>query len=83
MLDDLIQQGGASGVQEIVIGMAHRGRINVLVNVLGKAPQALFREFEGRHNIAGHDRLGRREVPHGIFVGHPHAGRQCARGAGV
>jgi 2-oxoglutarate dehydrogenase E1 component len=49
MLDDLIQQGGSRGVQEIVIGMAHRGRINVLVNVLGKAPQALFREFEGKH----------------------------------
>jgi 2-oxoglutarate dehydrogenase E1 component len=51
MLDDVIQQGGARGVQEIVIGMAHRGRINVLVNVLGKAPQALFREFEGKHNL--------------------------------
>jgi 2-oxoglutarate dehydrogenase E1 component len=49
MLDDLIQQSGLRGVQEIVIGMAHRGRINVLVNVLGKAPQALFREFEGKH----------------------------------
>jgi 2-oxoglutarate dehydrogenase E1 component len=49
MLDDLIQQGGSNGVQEIVIGMAHRGRINVLVNVLGKAPQQLFREFEGKH----------------------------------
>jgi 2-oxoglutarate dehydrogenase E1 component len=49
MLDDLIQQGGSRGVQEIIIGMAHRGRINVLVNVLGKAPQALFREFEGKH----------------------------------
>ncbi len=48
MLDDLIQQGGSGGLQEIVIGMAHRGRINVLVNVLGKAPQALFREFEGK-----------------------------------
>lgn len=51
MLDDLIQQGGARGIQELVIGMAHRGRINVLVNVLGKAPQALFREFEGKQNI--------------------------------
>jgi 2-oxoglutarate dehydrogenase E1 component len=47
MLDDLIQQGGASGVKELVIGMAHRGRINVLVNVLGKAPDQLFEEFEG------------------------------------
>src|SRR5690606_3711208 len=47
LLDDLIQQGGAVGLQEIVIGMAHRGRINVLVNVLGKAPEELFSEFEG------------------------------------
>jgi 2-oxoglutarate dehydrogenase E1 component len=47
MLDDIIQQGGASGVKELVIGMAHRGRINVLVNVLGKSPEELFDEFEG------------------------------------
>ena len=38
MLDDLIQRAGEHGVQEIVIGMAHRGRLNVLVNVLGKSP---------------------------------------------
>ena len=47
MLDDLIQRGGESGLREFVIGMAHRGRINVLVNVLGKPPQELFEEFEG------------------------------------
>jgi 2-oxoglutarate dehydrogenase E1 component len=47
MLDDLIQRGGASGIHEFVIGMAHRGRINVLVNVLGKPPEELFEEFEG------------------------------------
>ena len=47
MLADLIQQGGVSGVNELVIGMAHRGRINVLVNVLGKSPEELFEEFEG------------------------------------
>ena len=47
MLYDLIQQAGAKGLQEIVIGMAHRGRINVLVNVLGKAPQTLYAEFAG------------------------------------
>jgi 2-oxoglutarate dehydrogenase E1 component len=51
MLDDLIQQGGASGIREIVIGMAHRGRINVLVNVLGKSPEELFEEFEGNIDI--------------------------------
>lgn len=48
MLDDLIQRGGASGIKEFVIGMAHRGRINVLVNVLGKSPENLFDEFEGK-----------------------------------
>jgi len=47
-IDELIQRAGAAGVQEIVIGMAHRGRLNVLVNVLGKSPQDLFMEFEGR-----------------------------------
>jgi 2-oxoglutarate dehydrogenase E1 component len=47
-IDDLIQRAGAGGVQEIVIGMAHRGRLNVLVNVLGKMPKDLFLEFEGK-----------------------------------
>jgi 2-oxoglutarate dehydrogenase E1 component len=48
MLDHLIQRAGAVGVREIVIGMAHRGRLNVLVNTLGKMPSDLFSEFEGR-----------------------------------
>src|SRR4051812_40593833 len=47
-IDDIIQRAGASGVQEMVIGMAHRGRLNVLVNVLGKMPGDLFLEFEGK-----------------------------------
>ena len=38
LLDDLVQQGGQKGIEEAVIGMAHRGRLNVLVNVLGKSP---------------------------------------------
>ncbi|MCG8371040.1 MAG: 2-oxoglutarate dehydrogenase E1 component [Proteobacteria bacterium] len=50
VLDDIIQQGGIAGVREIVIGMAHRGRINVLVNVLGKNPEELFEEFEGNYD---------------------------------
>jgi 2-oxoglutarate dehydrogenase E1 component len=45
-MDELIQQAGAAGVQEVVIGMAHRGRLNVLVNVMGKMPKDLFAEFE-------------------------------------
>ena len=48
-LDQLIHVGGKLGLEEIVIGMAHRGRLNVLVNVLGKAPAMLFSEFEGKH----------------------------------
>ena len=49
LLDHLLQRCGAQGVQEAVIGMAHRGRLNVLVNILGKSPQMLFAEFDGIH----------------------------------
>jgi 2-oxoglutarate dehydrogenase E1 component len=52
MLNDLVQRGGQAGIEEIVIGMAHRGRLNVLVNVLGKAPSELFSEFEGKYDTA-------------------------------
>ena len=45
-MDELIQRGGTVGLQEIVIGMAHRGRLNVLVNSLGKVPADLFAEFD-------------------------------------
>ncbi|MFN9708986.1 MAG: 2-oxoglutarate dehydrogenase E1 subunit family protein, partial [Burkholderiales bacterium] len=45
-LDELVQSAGSHGVQEIVIGMAHRGRLNVLVNTLGKTPRDLFSEFD-------------------------------------
>ena len=48
MLDHLIQKAGAAGVQETVIGMAHRGRLTVLVNTFGKMPADLFSEFEGK-----------------------------------
>ena len=49
LLDHLVQHSGKQGVQEMVIGMAHRGRLNVLVNTLGKMPKDLFSEFEGKH----------------------------------
>ena len=48
LVDELIQRSGSYGVKEIVIGMAHRGRLNVLVNILGKNPADLFSEFEGK-----------------------------------
>ena len=47
-LDHLLQRAGSAGIQETVIGMAHRGRLNVLVNTLGKMPKDLFSEFEGK-----------------------------------
>ena len=53
MLDVLIQRSGSYEAREIVIGMAHRGRLNVLVNILGKNPAGLFEEFEGRARYEG------------------------------
>ncbi len=48
LMDALVQYAGTGGVKEMVVGMAHRGRLNVLVNTLGKPPQQLFNEFEGK-----------------------------------
>lgn len=48
LLDELIQTATSYGIKETVIGMAHRGRLNVLVNILGKVPSELFDEFEGK-----------------------------------
>ncbi|MGH6636760.1 MAG: 2-oxoglutarate dehydrogenase E1 component [Gammaproteobacteria bacterium] len=53
LLDELVQHAGDYSVREVVIGMAHRGRINVLVNTVGKRPAELFQEFEGKNNSLG------------------------------
>ncbi|MFC3025560.1 2-oxoglutarate dehydrogenase E1 component [Vibrio zhugei] len=50
MTKELIRYAGSQGMREVVIGMAHRGRLNMLVNVLGKKPQGLFDEFAGIHD---------------------------------
>jgi len=52
MLDEMIQRSGELGVKETVIGMAHRGRLNVLVNIFGKNPAILFEEFEGKRSAS-------------------------------
>ena len=51
LLDELVQYSGAQKIKEVVIGMAHRGRLNVLVNILGKTPHELFSEFEGTKEL--------------------------------
>ena len=51
LLDELVQFAGTLKIKEVVIGMAHRGRLNVLVNILGKTPDVLFSEFEGTKQI--------------------------------
>jgi 2-oxoglutarate dehydrogenase E1 component len=58
MLKALICHAGSKGTKEVVVGMAHRGRINTLVNVLGKNPSVLFDEFSGKHD----DSLGAGDV---------------------
>ncbi|MEZ8824912.1 2-oxoglutarate dehydrogenase E1 component [Vibrio sp. 10N.261.55.A7] len=50
MTKELIRHAGSQGMREVVVGMAHRGRLNMLVNVLGKKPQDLFDEFAGKHD---------------------------------
>jgi len=57
LVDELIQRAGGYGAKEMVIGMAHRGRLNVLVNTLGKNPKDLFDEFDGKklHDMGSGD----------------------------
>ena len=65
LLDLVIEHAGGNGVRDVVIGMAHRGRLNVLANIVGKDPCAIFREFgDGEPELW----LGRGDVRH--HLGH-------------
>ena len=80
-LEQIIKRGGALGVKEIVIGMAHRGRLNVLSQVMGKPHRAIFHEFKGGSvDARRRRRLGRREISSRRLVG-PRVRRQ--QGASV
>jgi len=48
LIDLALEKAGAQGVREVVLGMAHRGRLNVLANIMGKSPRTIFREFEDK-----------------------------------
>ncbi|MEM7208489.1 MAG: 2-oxoglutarate dehydrogenase E1 component [Pseudomonadota bacterium] len=50
IMSELVRRAGDASVREMIIGMAHRGRLNLLVNILGKHPADLFSEFEGKHS---------------------------------
>ena len=53
VIDKLIQQTSKNGADQICFGMAHRGRLNLLINVLGKLPKDLFSEFEEDYDLKG------------------------------
>lgn len=60
-IEQIMKRGGQLGLEEIVIGMAHRGRLNVLTNVMGKPFTAVFAEFQG-HSSTADDVLGSGDV---------------------
>ena len=80
-MDEVIQRAGEHGVQEIVIGMAHRGRLNVLVNTLGKAPVRAVRRI--RRQARRRPAVGRRQVPPGLLERHLDPGRPGPPVAGL
>ena len=60
MLDAMLQASAPLGVEEVIIGMAHRGRLNVLTNIMGKSPDQIFTEFDGPKDASAY--MGRGDV---------------------
>ena len=73
MLDAVLEVGGDMGLKEVVIGMAHRGRLNVLTNTLGKKPDQIFSEFEGPQDPKEH--MGRGDVKYHMGFSSDHTTR--------
>ena len=73
MMDALLEVGGSMGLREVVIGMAHRGRLNVLTNILGKKPDQIFSEFDGPRDPKNH--MGRGDVKYHMGFSSDHATR--------
>ena len=65
LLDAILNAAVQAGLEEVCIGMPHRGRLNVLANIVGKSYSQIFREFEGTVDPGARARLRRREVPPG------------------
>jgi len=74
MLDAIAEVGAGMGLKEIVIGMAHRGRLNVLTNILGKQPSQIFSEFDGPKDPKAY--LGRGDVKYHMGFSSDHTTRQ-------
>ncbi|WP_309895843.1 2-oxoglutarate dehydrogenase E1 component [Archangium sp.] len=73
MLDAVLEVGGDLGLKEVVVGMAHRGRLNVLTNTLGKKPDQIFSEFEGPIDPRQH--MGRGDVKYHMGFSSDHTTR--------
>jgi 2-oxoglutarate dehydrogenase E1 component len=72
LLDALLDSAAGAGVAEVVMGMAHRGRLNVLANIVGKSYQEIFEEFEGNldpESVQGSGDVKYHKGAHGVFHG--------------
>ncbi|WP_225408967.1 2-oxoglutarate dehydrogenase E1 component [Stigmatella hybrida] len=73
MMDAILEVGGGLGLREVVIGMAHRGRLNVLTNILHKSPDQIFSEFEGPADPKAY--MGRGDVKYHMGFSSDHTTR--------